>query len=52
MAEGLGAELRRLLLLFGRREAMTLLQVRRPQAHFPQVYLDSVEPFMAEWETK
>ena len=33
-------------------EAMTLLQVRRPQAHFPQVYLDSVETFLAEWEGK
>jgi len=50
MAEGLGDELRRLLLLFGRREAMALLQARRPQAHFPQVYLDSVEAFLAEWE--
>ena len=33
-----------------RREAMALLQARRPQAHFPQVYLDSVEAFLAEWE--
>lgn len=34
----------------GRREAMALLQARRPQAHFPQVYLDSVEAFIAEWD--
>jgi protein-tyrosine phosphatase len=37
---------------FGRQEAQALLQARRPQVHFPQVYLDSVEAFLAEWETK
>ena len=35
---------------FGRRDALMLLQTRRPQAHFPQVYLESVEAFLAEWE--
>jgi len=35
-----------------RRDALALLAARRPQVHFPQVYLDSVEGFLAEWEGK
>ncbi|MGH9804965.1 MAG: dual specificity protein phosphatase family protein [Candidatus Acidiferrales bacterium] len=35
---------------FTRHEARALLEARRPQVHFPPVYLDSVEAFVAEWE--
>lgn len=37
---------------FSRHEALGLLQARRPQVHFPQVYLDSVDAFVAEWEAE
>lgn len=36
---------------YGRRDALELLRARRPVADFPDVYLDSVEDFVAEWET-
>ncbi|MGH9813378.1 MAG: hypothetical protein ACRD4T_09620, partial [Candidatus Acidiferrales bacterium] len=36
---------------YGRRDAVDLLRARRPAADFPDVYLDSVEAFLAEWET-
>lgn len=35
---------------YTRRDALALLAARRPQVHFPQVYLDSVEAFLAEWD--
>lgn len=35
---------------YGRRDAVDLLRARRPVADFPDVYLDSVEAFLAEWE--
>lgn len=35
---------------YGRHDARRLLHARRPQADFPQVYLDSLEAFLAEWE--
>ena len=35
---------------YDRYHAMRLLRARRPQADFPEVYLDSVEAFLAEWE--
>jgi len=37
---------------YRRDEALVLLHARRPQVHFPQVYLDSVDAFLAEWETQ
>lgn len=37
---------------FTLRDAIRLLQARRPQADFPQPYLDSVADFLAEWETE
>ncbi|MCI0402802.1 MAG: dual specificity protein phosphatase family protein [Acidobacteria bacterium] len=36
---------------YGRRDAVDLLRARRPTVDFPDVYLDSVEMFVAEWET-
>lgn len=36
---------------YGRRDALQLIRARRPQADFPEVYLDSVEAFLAEWES-
>lgn len=35
---------------YARRDALELLRARRPAADFPEVYLDSVEAFVAEWE--
>lgn len=35
---------------YGRRDAVNLLRARRPTVDFPDVYLDSVEAFLAEWE--
>ncbi|MGH9788936.1 MAG: dual specificity protein phosphatase family protein [Candidatus Acidiferrales bacterium] len=35
---------------YGRRDAVELLRARRPVADFPEVYLDSVEAFVAEWQ--
>ena len=35
---------------YGHRDALDLLRARRPVADFPDVYLDSVEAFLAEWE--
>jgi predicted protein tyrosine phosphatase len=35
---------------YGRRDALELLRARRPAADFPDVYLDSVEAFLAEWQ--
>ncbi|MFQ5778964.1 MAG: dual specificity protein phosphatase family protein [Terriglobia bacterium] len=35
---------------YDRHEAVRLLRARRPQADFPEVYLDSVEAFLAEWK--
>jgi len=35
---------------YGRRDAVDLLRARRPVADFPDVYLDSVEAFLAEWQ--
>lgn len=37
---------------YARADALRLLQARRPQAEFPDVYLDSVEAFLAEWESR
>jgi protein-tyrosine phosphatase len=37
---------------FDRHDALRLLRTRRPQADFPEVYLDSVEAFLAEWEMR
>lgn len=37
---------------YARADALRLLQARRPQAEFPDVYLDSVEAFVAEWESR
>ena len=37
---------------YSRRDALDLLLARRPVADFPPVYLDSVEAFMAEWESQ
>lgn len=34
---------------FDRYAAERLVRARRPQADFPEVYLDSVEAFLAEW---
>lgn len=36
---------------YSRHDALRLIQARRPQAEFPDVYLDSVEAFVAEWES-
>lgn len=36
---------------FSRRDALRRLRAARPQANFPDVYLDSVEAFLAEWQT-
>jgi len=33
-----------------REEALRLIQARRPQADFPEPYLDSVGEFLAEWQ--
>lgn len=35
-----------------RYDAVSLLRARRPQVDFPDVYLDSVEAFLAEWEAQ
>jgi len=35
---------------YGRRDAVDLLRSRRPVADFPDVYLDSIEAFLSEWE--
>ncbi len=35
---------------YGRRDAVELLRARRPTVDFPEVYLDSVEAFLAEWQ--
>jgi predicted protein tyrosine phosphatase len=37
---------------YSRRGALDLLLARRPVADFPPVYLDSVEAFVAEWESQ
>jgi protein-tyrosine phosphatase len=37
---------------YDRHAAVRLLVARRPQVHFPPVYLDSIEIFLAEWETQ
>lgn len=37
---------------YARADALRLVQARRPQAEFPEVYLDSVETFLAEWESR
>lgn len=37
---------------YGRHDAISLLRARRPQVDFPEAYLDSVEAFLAEWETQ
>lgn len=37
---------------YRRHDALCLLRARRPQADFPDVYLDSVDDFIAEWETQ
>lgn len=37
---------------YNRHDALALLQARRPQVHFPEVYLNSVELFLAEWEVQ
>ena len=37
---------------YGRRDALDLLLARRPAADFPPVYLDSIEAFVAEWESQ
>lgn len=37
---------------YGRYEALRLLRARRPQVDFPAVYVDSVEAFLAEWDTR
>ena len=34
-----------------RREARRMIEACRPGAEFPEVYLDSVEAFVAEWKT-
>ena len=35
-----------------RLEALWLLRARRPQVDFPEVYLDSVEAFLADWDVR
>jgi protein-tyrosine phosphatase len=35
---------------FTRRDAVFLLRARRPQVDFPDVYLESVDRFFAEWQ--
>ncbi len=37
---------------YHRADALALLHERRPQVHFPPVYLDSVDAFLAEWHTQ
>lgn len=37
---------------YSRQHALFLLHTHRPQVDFPDVYLDSVEAFLAEWETQ
>jgi protein-tyrosine phosphatase len=37
---------------YERHAAAGLLVARRPQVHFPPVYLDSIEIFLAEWENQ
>lgn len=37
---------------FRRHDALSLLHERRPQVHFPEVYLHSVDVFLAEWHTQ
>lgn len=37
---------------FSRHDAMRLIVARRPQADFPNVYVESVENFIAEWEAE
>lgn len=37
---------------YDRHSALRLVKARRAQADFPPVYLDSVEIFLAEWETR
>ncbi len=37
---------------YRRREALRLIRARRPQSDFPDVYLDSVDAFLAEWESR
>ena len=43
-----------LLCVLGHRrsDALALLHERRPQVHFPPVYLDSVDAFLAEWHAQ
>ena len=36
---------------YRRHDAVQLLRAGRPQADLPEVYLDSVEAFLAEWES-
>lgn len=33
-------------------DAISLLRARRPQVDFPEPYLDSLEAFLAEWDTQ
>ena len=35
---------------YSRRDALALIRTWRPQADFPDAYLDSVEAFLAEWQ--
>ncbi|MBI2956922.1 MAG: dual specificity protein phosphatase family protein [Acidobacteria bacterium] len=37
---------------YARHDAVRVILTRRPQADFPDVYLDSVEAFFAEWEAR
>ncbi|MBI4467391.1 MAG: dual specificity protein phosphatase family protein [Acidobacteria bacterium] len=37
---------------YRRHDAVSLLRARRPVVDLPDVYLDSVEAFLAEWETR
>lgn len=37
---------------YSRHDALGLLRARRPQVDFPDVYLDSVDAFLAEWESQ
>ncbi len=37
---------------YSRHDALSLLRARRPQADFPDVYLDSVEAFLGEWQSR
>jgi protein-tyrosine phosphatase len=37
---------------YARHDAQRVIAARRPQADFPSVYLDSIDAFLAEWETQ